>query len=174
MTRTKKRQEDIPKGKCVHCGKELEDKNFYKSHGSIYMGNDNCLPICKDCIKILYEQYKIKYTIQFVILNIEPKKHEIEKLAIKRLCMMFDIYYSDRLFEAALKNQEKSPNFGLLPAYFKMINLRQNKNKTYDNTVYEENLSQELVKPSIEDRGRKKFEDYEVYNDIYDLCMELL
>ncbi|MDE5779153.1 MAG: hypothetical protein K2I10_11690 [Lachnospiraceae bacterium] len=172
MGRPKK--EIIPVKKCLHCGKELGDKNFYKSNGSIYTGNNNFLPVCKECMKILCEQYRIKYTNQFSVLGTEPKEHEMEKLAVKRVCMAFDIYYSDSLFEAALKQIEKFPNLDFLSAYMRIVNLKQNRKKSYDNTVLEEDLSQELIKSAVVSKVKEKFDDGGLYQDIYDLCLQLM
>lgn len=161
--------------KCVHCGRELDDKEFYKSHGSIYVGDNNYLPVCKDCIKTLYEEYETKYTNQFSVLDdIEPEANEIKKLTVKRICMAFDIYYSDWLFETALKQIEKFPILDMITAYMRVANLKQNCKKSYDNTITEENLSQELVKSSMVDKVREKFDDSGLYQDIYNLCLKLL
>ncbi len=54
----------IPKKKCLHCGIDLEYKQFHKSGSGIYMGNGNLVPVCKGCFKILYEQYRIQYMDQ--------------------------------------------------------------------------------------------------------------
>ncbi len=165
--------------KCLHCGQELEYKQFYKVHNNsnIYSGNDNQIPVCKDCMKILYEQYKVNYINQFSVLGMESKQlkeYEIEKLAIRRLCMIFDIYYSNRLFDAALKQIEKFPTLDMITAYMRIANLKQSGNKTYDDTILEENLSQELLKSAMVGKVGKQFEDDELYQDIYDLCLKLL
>lgn len=111
---------------------------------------------------------------QFSVLGTEPGGDAIKKLAIRRLCMMFDIYYSDRLFEAAIKNQEKFINIDLPTAYMRIANLKQNKNKTYDNAILEENLSQGLAKPPMAEKCRKQFDNSGLYQNIYGLCLELL
>ena len=76
MGRTRK--EVIPTKKCLHCGQKLTDKHFYQLHNSsnIYLGNDNYIPICKDCLKILYEQFKIQYANQFSVLGMKPDEKE--------------------------------------------------------------------------------------------------
>jgi len=172
---------EVLKRKCLHCSEEKQDKSFYKSHNNsdIYLGNDNYIPVCKDCIKALYEKYRIQYINQFSVLGktaemTEKNEHEIEKLAIKRLCMAFDIYYSDLLFEAALRNQEKFSNLGLLSAYMKMTNLRQSCKKSYDNTILEEDLSQELLKSSMVGKIGERYADGGLYQNIYDLCLKLM
>lgn len=141
---------------------ELEYKLFYKLNNSsnIYSGNDNYIPICKDCLKILYEQFEIQYANQFSILGMESKQlkeYEIEKLAVRRLCMVFDIYYSDRLFDTALKQIERFPTLDMVIAYMKISNLKQNKGKSYDDTILEENISQELLKSAITDKIMERF-----------------
>ena len=181
MARRKKETIQIPTKKCLHCGMELEYKNFYQLHNfsNIYSGNDNYIPICKDCLKILYEQFKIQYANQFFVLGMKPEKlkeNEIEKLAIRRLCMMNNIYYNDSLFDAALKQIEKFSTLDIIAAYMKIANLKQSKNKTYDDTILEENLSQELVKSAMVDKVMERFNnaDNELYQDIYTLCMKLM
>ncbi len=178
MARPKK--EVIPTKKCVHCSMELTYKNFYQLHNNsnIYAGNDNYIPVCKDCMKILYEQFKVSCMNQFSVLGMKPKEneHKLEKLAIRRLCMTFDIYYSDRLFDAALKQIEKFSALDMVSAYMKIANLKQSRGKSYDDTIIEENMSQELLKPAITDKIMERFNnaDNELYQDIYTLCMKLM
>lgn len=177
MSRPKK--EIVPTQRCLHCGMELEYKNFYQLHNSsnIYMGNDNYLPVCKDCVKILYEQFKIQYANQFSVLGMESKQlkeREPEKLAIRRLCMTFDIYYSDRLFDTALKQIERFPALDMVSAYMKIANLKQSKNKTYDDTIFEEGMSKELLKSAMADKVMERFNDGGLYQNIYNLCVILM
>lgn len=181
MARRKKETIQIPTKRCLHCGMELEYKNFYQLHNfsNIYSGNNNYIPICKDCLKILYEQFKIQYANQFSVLGMKPeelKENEIEKLAVRRLCMVFDIYYSDRLFDAALKQIERFPTIDMVTSYMKISNLKQSKGKSYDDTILEENLSQELLKSAITDKIMERFNnaDNGLYQDIYTLCVKLM
>lgn len=179
MAKRKKETIQIPTKRCLHCGLELGYQKFYQLHNrsNIYSGNENYLPVCKNCLKILYEQFKIKYVNQFSVLGMNPeelKGYEPEKLAVRRLCMVFDIYYSDKLFDTALKQIERFPTLDMVSAYMKIANLKQNKNKDYDNTICEENLSQELLKSAMVDKVREQFENNEVYRDIYNLCIKLL
>ena len=181
MARQKKETIQIPIKRCLHCGMELEYKNFYQLHNSsnIYSGNENYLPVCKNCLKILYEQFKIQYVNQFSVLGTnseELKEYEPEKLAVRRLCMVFDIYYSDRLFDTALKQIERFPTLDMVTAYMKISNLKQSKGKSYDDTILEENISQELLKPAITDKIMERFNNVDngLYQDIYTLCVKLM
>ena len=89
---------------------------------------------------------------------------------------MNNIYYNDSLFDAALKQIEKFSTLDIIAAYMKIANLKQSKNKTYDDTILEENLSQELVKSAMVDKVMERFNnaDNELYQDIYTLCMKLM
>ncbi len=178
MARRKKETIQIPTKKCLHCGMELEYKNFYQLHNfsNIYSGNDNYIPICKDCLKIIYEQLEIQYANQFSVLGMKSDEKEAQKLAVRRLCMTFDIYYSNRLFDAALKQIERFPTIDMVTAYMKISNLKQSKGKSYDDTILEENLSQKLLKSAITDKIMERFNnaDNELYQDIYTLCMKLM
>ena len=90
--------------------------------------------------------------------------------------MTFDIYYSNRLFDAALKQIERFPTIDMVTAYMKISNLKQSKGKSYDDTILEENLSQKLLKSAITDKIMERFNnaDNELYQDIYTLCMKLM
>ena len=88
--------------------------------------------------------------------------------------MTFDLYYSDKLFDAAQKQTERFPTLDLIGAYMKISNLKQSKNKSYDTTIAEENLSQELVKSSMVNEIREQFNDNGLYQNVYDLCLKLM
>lgn len=145
MGRPKK---DVDSGstlKCICCGeiKRASDENkgiendFYKSHSKIHLGYNSFIPICKDCLENLYNEYLKKYEKE--IEESEEKdafeEYYAEKKTIKRLCMMNDIYYKDSLFESALKHSNKNTMFS---AFMRINNLIQYKNKTYDTTIVED------------------------------------
>lgn len=145
MGRPKK---DVDSGstlKCICCGeiKRASDENkgiendFYKSHSKIHLGYNSFIPICKDCLENLYNEYLKKYEKE--IEESEEKdafeEYYAEKKTIKRLCMMNDIYYKDSLFESALNHSNKNTMFS---AFMKINNLIQYKNKTYDTTIVED------------------------------------
>ena len=64
----------------------------------------------------------------------------------------------------------------MVSAYMRIANLKQSKSKTYDDTILEENISQELLKSAITDKIMERFNDADngLYQDIYDLCIKLL
>lgn len=117
-----------PKYKCNDCGKEYDENEFYVTT-SLFFSNGRTL-YCKNCIEKIYNSYCERF---------EAENHVFpEKKAIRRICMALDIYYSDSLFDMALKNTE-TMNTSIIAAYMKLVHLVQYKKKTYDTTIYEEN-----------------------------------
>ncbi len=114
---------------CFYCGKEYVDTNFYNSNSEFY-SNIGKIPHCKQCIEKFYQQYFEKYTNEGCLTP--------EKKAVQRLCMIFDIYYSDDAYNSAINSATKREiNISPMGAYMKMIQLQQYKNKSYENTIYE-------------------------------------
>lgn len=114
---------------CFYCGKEYVETNFYNSNSEFY-SNIGKIPHCKQCIEKFYQQYFEKYTNEGCLAP--------EKKAVQRLCMVFDIYYSDDAYNSAINSATKREiNISPMGAYMKMIQLQQYKNKSYENTIYE-------------------------------------
>ena len=127
---------------CFYCGKEYVDTNYYKSN-SVFYSNIGKIPYCKQCIEKFYQQFFDKYTNEG---SLAP-----ERKAVKRLCMAFDIYYREDLFNSAMnKIKESNMNISPMAQYMKVIQLQQyNRNKeTYENTLIkeeQENLSENFT-----------------------------
>lgn len=145
--RPKKDVSAINTKKCLCCGKEKRvsekgiESEFYKSHSRIHKGNDFFLPFCKECLEIQY--FNIEFELQEAVkkAGIDVAEYYIKKRAVERICMMNDIYYDDSLFESALKH---GCNNTMLSAYMKIVNLVQNKKKTYEDT-FKERIKQEIM-----------------------------
>lgn len=115
---------------CFYCGKEYVDTNYYKSN-SIFYSNIGKMPYCKQCIEKFYQYFYEKYTNEGCLTP--------EKKAVKRLCMIFDIYYKEDAYNAAVNNAKKREmNISPMGAYMKMIQLSQYKGKSYDTTIFDE------------------------------------
>lgn len=116
---------------CFYCGKEYVDTNYYNSNSEFY-SNIGKIPYCKQCIEKFYQQYYDRYTNEGCLTP--------EKKAVQRLCMVFDIYYREDVFNSAM-NKIKSSNMNISPMaqYMKTIQLSQyNRYKeTYENTISE-------------------------------------
>lgn len=115
------------KYKCFFCGNEYVDTNYYKSSSKFYSNIGN-IPFCRQCIEKFYQQYYDKYTNDGCLTP--------EKNAIKRLCMAFDIYYRDDVYDSAME-QIKKKNINISPwgQYMRIIQLQQYKGKSYDDTI---------------------------------------
>lgn len=114
---------------CLYCGNEYLDTNFYNSN-SIFYSNTGKIPYCKQCMEKFYQYFYKKYTNEGCLAP--------EKKAVKRLCMIFDVYYRDDVYNSAMKKiNDDSMNISPMSQYMKNIQLRQyNFNKeTYENTI---------------------------------------
>lgn len=107
--------------RCDKCHTEgLKPINFYRSNSSLY-DNNGYMPICKNCLAKLYNKYLLSF-------------HDIHK-AIKRICMAYDLYYSDSIVAQCMKKSHAAtPTIG---DYIKKLNMSQYKGKTFDNTIDE-------------------------------------
>ena len=115
---------------CFYCGNEFVETNFYKSFGNFF-DNIGKIPYCKQCIEKLYQHYFDKYTNEGCLTP--------EENAVKRVCMAMDIYYTRANFDSAMKKiRQDNVNISPMGQYMKTISLSQYKNKSYDNTVYED------------------------------------
>ena len=161
---------------CFYCSNEFVESNYYKSFGKFF-NNIGRIPYCKQCIEKFYQYYFDKYTNEGC-LNPEEK-------AVRRVCMAMDIYYTKVNFDSAM-NKIKRDNVNISPMgqYMKTIGFTQYKDKSYDNTVSDDDkkeLAASLIDVSgtsnskIDEKTREFFgagfidDDYEFlqreYND---------
>jgi hypothetical protein len=124
---------------CFYCGNEYVETNFYKSYSNFY--SNGKIPYCKQCIVKFYQQYYEKYVNEGCLTP--------ERNAIKRLCMAFDIYYKEDTFNSVMaKVRQGNIDISPIMEYIKQIQLIQYKDKSYDNTILEDEkeefLSREL------------------------------
>lgn len=108
--------------RCVCCGNEYPKvTDFYKAPNTVlYRNNNDRMPVCRGCVDSLYDHYKELYD---------------EKTAVRRICMKFDLYYSDAIVEASKESGMYKNRFG---AYLAKLNTKEYDTKTYDNTIAEE------------------------------------
>lgn len=104
--------------RCNKC-KRVDSKptNFYKSYSLLY-DNGGYMPICKDCLSAMYNKYILEYK-------------DVYK-AIKRICMMYDLFYKDSIVDACMSKKKGTPPIG---DYMRQLNIVQNKGKSFDNTL---------------------------------------
>ena len=96
------------KYRCSVCGDEFRRKSnaFTPTRSMLYKGNDGLLTICKNCVGEIYNKYLEKFDGD-------------EQKAIKRMCMLLDIYFCESLFESS----KNSNQLNRMNAYLSKINL---------------------------------------------------
>lgn len=137
--------------KCTRCGKErtLRSQNFIKSQSPLYVENDRFLPVCKSCINEIYNNYRDTLGD--------------DREAIRRICMKFDIYWSENIYSALKSTPNTTSNIML---YIRTSNLNQYRDKTFDNTLEEEAMRGDVI--SISDADETNADNLEVSPDIID------
>lgn len=153
-TKTKETRGRPPKyvlGACTRCGKAHSNRSqfFYKSQSDLFIENDRYIPVCKDCMSELYDNYK--------------QELGGDKEAMRRLCMKFDIYWNDIIY-GSLDKTATAKN--CVSAYIRTSNLRQYKEKTYDTTLKEEAEREDAI--TLEDTKSKPSEELEISPEIVD------
>ena len=111
------------------------------------------IPYCKQCVEKFYQQYYEEYVNEGCLTP--------ERNAIRRVCMTFDIYYTDVVFNSAMnKIRESNINISPMGQYMKTIQLAQYKDKSYDHTVLNEMKEEFVASTSINtSEGRKVDEE---------------
>lgn len=114
MPVTKKAAEKVI---CCRCKKEYGSTTFFYKTNSILFGTSGHLPVCKECLGEIFLKYF--------------KKYNHSKRAMKRLCMAFDLYYDDSIFDTCSDDDISV----VLGNYIKRLNMVQYKGKTFDTTL---------------------------------------
>lgn len=128
-----------------------ESRKFYKTNSLLYIGT-GYIPICKECFSKLYNDYIGIYND--------------ERNAMLRLCMAFDIYFDDKLFDKCFEGGKF-----IIGEYIKALNLQQHKGKTFDTTL-DEGLSFKGAKDKVHkfyirrSRGRNPYFNPDEDSDI--------
>lgn len=116
---------------CSCCGEKLDfKKNFYATKSKAYSAIGKT-SICKECTDRLFYDYATKYK-GLGYTNPDRK-------AMERICMLMDVYYSDKIFDGAVKEQKsgKYIDTPLVSLYFKRVGLNRNSGNGYDSTISE-------------------------------------
>lgn len=92
----------------------------------LYEGLDGRLPICKSCLNKLYIKYLESYNDHYK--------------AIKRICQLYDFYYT----ESIANNVKDCDLKTMVTRYLSKMNLNQFFDKTYDDTLKDEEKAQKL------------------------------
>ena len=122
--------------KCLGCGKEQASSKYSDSQSILYRSIAK-LPYCQSCKIDLYNKYVQEFT--------KKNYKNPEQKAVQRICMAFDLFYDDRIYQQALREYTKVINNTKRPAslisyYFKNRNLMQCKDdgSSYDASIFKE------------------------------------
>jgi hypothetical protein len=104
---------------CFHCGKAKVKKSFYHTRKSKAYPT-GYLPVCKKCANKLFMDYQRMYDSPYS--------------AIERICLLFDIPYDVRMFNACIKQELTVEKWfitdrSIVGKYLQKLNLRQNKRR---------------------------------------------
>lgn len=139
----KRREAEIaamPPRVCPRCGIEYPYGSMLKSsETSIYPDR---LPLCKSCIGEVYEKYVERYVFM--------KKGNPERDAIRRMCMVLDIYYNDEIYDDAVKNYDPKKDSLPIFLYLKKVNAVRYLKKSFDDTIEDGRTIKSIAKAAQE------------------------
>lgn len=107
---------------CYRCGSAFSklSGNFSVSRSPMYRGL-GYLPVCIECVDALYDKY---------LGTLKDRR-----AAMRRICMMFDIYWNNDIFDMVEK-QENVKSF--VRTYIGKTNMNRYMGKSFDDTIEEE------------------------------------
>lgn len=110
---------------CYKCGKAFSKRKgyFYVNYSQLYRGI-GYLPICKDCVELIYEGYL-------------ARSNGDQRGSVKQLCRKLDLYWSDSLYDIV---DRKSTSRTVVSSYIQKLCTQTYINKCYDDTMLEEGL----------------------------------
>lgn len=129
---------------CLRCSTAYKTKtgNFPAVRSQLYAANEGFLPICRDCVEDMYNHYM--------------KVLGDERQAIRRICMKFDLYWSESIYQMLDKPTKIKSR---ISNYIAKTTLNPFKDKSFDTTIDEEQsmgvggvgMYIESALPSVED-----------------------
>lgn len=112
-------EEDARGSNCIRCGKPFTGRNFNKKSENPHYSYISYIPICKECLNKLFMLYKDEYGS--------------DQKAVKRICMAYNIYYSDVIYQMCVDTQGNAS----IATYIAKSNLPAFRKKTFDNSIEE-------------------------------------
>lgn len=108
---------------CFKCGRAYGkwQNVFSVSYSASHKGVGH-LPVCKECVEKLYNDYLSQYGNS--------------KDAVKQMCRKLDLYWNERLFELA---EKRSSARSLMTQYLSKVNSITYAGKCYDDSLSEDN-----------------------------------
>lgn len=117
-------------GLCTRCGREYpqRSRSFIPSRSPLYKGAGGYLCVCNDCLEDMFGYYTS-------VLGSEAA-------AVERLCLKFDVYWSEKMWESVLSHAQQANS--KIRTYFARTNLAGYNHKTYDDNLFEAARAKEL------------------------------
>lgn len=141
---------DVVQYHCMRCNKPVNVKDLYNSDSELHASICK-IPYCSVCLDDLYQNYLKQYNQ----MEFDKRKYRaVERLAIERICMAIDLYYSDDIFDSAAKMVKAHPDSTLLSMYIRQSKLYQHRKKNYTTTI-----ANKLKEEQIENGTRRTKED---------------
>ena len=113
---------------CLRCNEPYAINEFYDSDSELHKSIGK-IPYCRKCLDEFYQNYLNGY----ITLGYQNP----ERKAIERICMALDIYYSDKVFDSAVKRSESNQEATLFAVYLAQVKLYQYRKKNYNTTIHE-------------------------------------
>ena len=113
---------------CLCCNESYASNEFYDSDSELHKSIGK-IPYCRKCLDEFYQNYLNSY--------IKLDYQNPERKAIERICMALDIYYSDKVFDSAVKLSESKREATLFALYLKQVKLYQYRKKNYNSTIHD-------------------------------------
>lgn len=102
---------------CTCCGKEKLEEEFYSNKWSrVFVINKRKVPICKDCIQSLFEEYTKRFD---------------EKTALAIICANLDMPFYPDLYASITK----ANSYFTLGLYIRQLNTAQYRHSTFQNSI---------------------------------------
>lgn len=139
----KKKEVVLPETlRCICCDNAYAINEFYSSDSEWYASFGK-VPYCRACLDKFYQDYLKKYK--------DLKYLFPERKAVERICMTLDLFYSDKIFDLAVKASQTKVMASLISLYFQQVKLYQHRNKDYNTTIQEKykNSKDENVATSV-------------------------
>ncbi|MBD5111441.1 MAG: hypothetical protein HDT42_02735 [Ruminococcaceae bacterium] len=116
MKRKTKKYPSAPLIGCVRCGESKAETEFYTNRWSRVYASQKQVPLCKDCVQALLEEYTYKYG---------------EEAALFLICAVLDIPYS---MERYKQIAETTPQF-TFGRYIRQLQMNQFRNQSFAASV---------------------------------------
>lgn len=107
---------------CTRCGHAFGKRTgyFQTSYAALHKGI-RFLPICKDCVDVLYSGY------------LSTCKNP--EMAVRQMCRKLDLYWNKKIYDAV---EKKNTQRTIITAYITRVNTANFAGKCYDDTLLEE------------------------------------